>query len=165
MKKPSEKSSRSGSVLNLCAAIFFAFATIFPIAMCTAVPPTTRPRLPKVPTPCVTTSVSPCTTVTSSSPMPKASATICAKAVSWPCPCGDTPVITVTAPVGSTRSSALSHVPRRSSTEAPVDGPSPQISVKVATPRPTSSPAARRRSRSACAFVQSKRSSAFASAA
>ena len=60
----------------------FALTSTLSVAMRSAVPPTTRPRLPKVPTPWVTRSVSPCTTVTSSIPTPKASATIWAKAVS-----------------------------------------------------------------------------------
>ena len=77
-----------------------AFTRTLSVAMRSAVPPTTRPRLPKVPTPWVTWSVSPCTTVTSPMPMPKASATSCAKAVSWPWPWGETPVITVTLPGG-----------------------------------------------------------------
>ena len=47
-------------------------------------------------------SVSPWSTVTSSIGTPSCSAAICAHAVSCPCPCGEVPLRTVTAPSGST---------------------------------------------------------------
>ena len=55
--------------------------------------------------------VSPWSTSTSSMSQPSWSATICAQAVSWLCPCGDVPVITWTEPVGQDRIVACSHPP------------------------------------------------------
>ena len=55
--------------------------------------------------------VSPCSTSTSSNGTPSRSATICDHTVSWPCPCGEVPVITSTLPVGSMRIDAVSQPP------------------------------------------------------
>ena len=55
---------------------------------------------------------------------PSSSATICAKVVSSPWPCGDAPVITVTLPVGSIFTVALSQPPAGMA----ADGPMAQIS-------------------------------------
>ena len=77
-----------------------------------------------VPIPAGVRAVSPWTTTTASMETPRRSATIWAKVVSWPWPCGEMPVVTVTVPLGSTRTVALSK------------GPKPQISVKVTMPTP-----------------------------
>src|SRR5690242_352279 len=103
---------------------FFSFSLSVCSAQNSALPPTAVPRLPNVPMPYCTTAVSPCTTSTSSIPQPSSSATICAKVVSSPCPCGDAPVITVTLPVGSLLTVALSQPPAGSA----ADGPIAQIS-------------------------------------
>src|SRR5437763_112405 len=58
--------------------------------------------------PYCTMAVSPCSTMMSSIGTPSSSAAICAKVVSSPCPCGDAPVMTVTLPVGSIFTVALS---------------------------------------------------------
>ena len=68
-------------------------------ARCTAEPPSAMLRLPLVPPPCCTRSVSPCTTVICSIGMLSASETICANPVASPWPCGDVPVTTVARPV------------------------------------------------------------------
>jgi len=68
--------------------------------------------------------VSPWTTCTSSMPTPNSSAAIWAKVVSSPWPCGEAPVITVTAPDGSILTVALSHPPAG----VAGDGPKAQIS-------------------------------------
>ena len=75
---------------------------------------------------------------------PMRSATICAKVVSCPCPCGDTPVITVTFPEISMRTQPHSQPPAGIA----FDGPMAQISTYVDTPRPDSLPAARASARS-----------------
>ena len=55
--------------------------------------------------------------------MPRRSATIWAKPVSWPWPCGEAPVKTVTTPVGWTRTSADSYRPSLQAEAARPDGP------------------------------------------
>ena len=55
--------------------------------------------------------VSPCSTSTSSGSTPSPSATICDQLVSWPCPCGDVPVFTMTPPPGVHSIVAPSHPP------------------------------------------------------
>src|SRR5262249_56608621 len=92
----------------------------FSVAQASAAPPTAMPRLPKVPMPYCTTEVSPWTTNTSSIETPSMSATIWANDVSSPWPCGEMPVSTVTLPVGSTRTVALSHPPDGSAIEGPI---------------------------------------------
>ena len=80
--------------------------------MTSAEPPVTRPRLPIVPWPIGVLPVSPWRTAILSKSTPRRSATICEKVVSCPCPWGEMPVITVTAPEGSTRTDALSYGPK-----------------------------------------------------
>ena len=82
------------------------------------------PRLPKVPMPYCTMAVSPWSTMTSSMPTPSSSAAIWAKVVSSPCPWGEAPVMTVTLPVGSILTVALSQPPAG----VAGDGPKAQIS-------------------------------------
>jgi hypothetical protein len=48
------------------------------------------------------------TTVTVSASTPRVFATSCAKAVSWPWPCGEAPVLAVTRPRASTATSPYS---------------------------------------------------------
>ena len=61
-------------------------------------PPACSDRDPHVPAPRGTRPLSECTTSIVSIATPITEDTICANAVSWPCPCGDVPVSTVTAP-------------------------------------------------------------------
>ena len=63
--------------------------------------------------------VSQCSTTMSSYGTPSSSATIWAKVVSWPCPCGSEPVVTTTLPVRWTRRSRFPRV-RRPSLRRPV---------------------------------------------
>jgi hypothetical protein len=55
-----------------------------------------------VPSPRGTSAVSECTTVTTSGATPRAPATSWVKAVSWPWPWREVPVLTVTRPSGAT---------------------------------------------------------------
>ena len=80
-----------------------------------------------------------------SSGTPNWSASICAKVVSFPCPCGDAPVVALIRPSRSIVTCECSHPPVGSDE----DGPMPQTSTYIASPRPTSRPWARAASRSA----------------
>ena len=82
-------------------------------------------RLEKVPTPATPIAVSPICTCTLSMGTPSSSARIWAKLVSWPWPCEGAPLIRVSVPSGSARTTALSH------TGAPKarDGPTPVSST------------------------------------
>ena len=65
----------------------------------------------------------------SSGVTPSPSATICAHAVSWPCPWGDVPVFTITSPEGKHSIVAPSHPPAAyRSAPRMFDGASPHIS-------------------------------------
>ena len=123
----------SGSASIRCAASRVALSLTFTRLIISAAPPTAVFRLPKVPTPVATTLVSPWRTTMSSIGTPNSSAASCAKLVSWPCPCGDEPVSTVTLPLASTRTVPLSQPAAGSAAE----GPMPHISVYVETPIPT----------------------------
>ena len=74
-------------------------------APATALPPTWSERDPMVPSPRGTAKVSEWTTPTWSAPTPRVAATSWAKAVSWPWPWGETPVLAVIRPSGSTTTS------------------------------------------------------------
>ncbi len=136
---PPSKETRDASAWSMWHAILCAFSFSFCTAINTAVPPTAVARLPNVPMPYWTTPVSPWITVTSLILTPNSSATICANEVSCPCPWGDAPVKTVTFPVGSIRTVALSQPPAGIA----CDGPSAQISTYVERPIPISRPSAR----------------------
>ena len=108
----------------------FAFSLILRVATASAAPPTAVVRLPYVPHPIGVLSVSPWTILTSSTPTPSSSATICANVVSSPWPCGDAPMNTFTLPLGWKRTIALSQSPPWNPTApATCDGPRPQIST------------------------------------
>ncbi len=102
--RPTSMSSTDASKLN--AAISLHFWASFSAACAHATPPIASEREPYVPRPIGPVAVSPWMTSTTAGSVPKRSATICAKPVSCPCPCGDAPVKTVTVPVGCTRTSA-----------------------------------------------------------
>src|SRR5437870_5006396 len=103
--------------------------------------PTAMERLPNVPTPAATMAVAPWRTATSSIATPRRSATIWAKAVSSPWPCGLVPVSTVILPDVSTRTVALS----QPGMGVVLDGPTPAVSMKVETPIPRWRPSSRAR--------------------
>src|SRR5262249_42135460 len=103
-------------------------------------------RLPYVPYPNGVPSVSPSSTVTSSTGTPSSDATTCATVVSWPCPCDCEPVVTTTFPVRWTRTFALSQSPApQPSPIVPThaDGATPHISTYVEKPIPRWRPSAR----------------------
>ena len=89
-----------------------AFSCNFVTAIISALPPVTVPRLPIVPCPIGVLLVSPWRTAILLKSAPSSSATIWAKVVSCPCPCGEMPVITVTVPLGSTRTLLDSYGPK-----------------------------------------------------
>ena len=115
------------------AANFVILVLTFAPAACSAAPPTVCERLPKVPMPCFTTAVSPWWTVTWSNGTPNWSASICAKVVSLPCPCGETPVVALIRPSRSTVTCECSQPPGGKLEE----GPRPQLSTYIESPRPT----------------------------
>ncbi len=125
-----------------------------------AAPPTACDRLPNVPMPCLATAVSPWWMVMCSIGTPNWSASICAKVVSLPWPCGDAPVVALIRPSRSTVTCACSQPPvgRRK------EGPSPQTSTYIASPMPTTRPSARAASRSRFSCAQSATFSAWSSA-
>ena len=88
-----------------------ALAITFSAALTTAMPPTLSERDPYVSRPFGEIWVSPCRISTSSNGTPSWSATIWLNPVSWPCPCGEMPVITSTLPVASIRMPAASQPP------------------------------------------------------
>ena len=101
--RPSSGSERSASsTSSRCDASVRAFATTACVCSTTAEPPTCSDREPHVPAPRGTTALSEWTTRTASNGTPRTAEAICAIAVSWPCPCGDTPVSTVTVPSACT---------------------------------------------------------------
>ena len=101
----------------MAAATWLAFSRSLMPAFISADPPTAMARLPKVPIPWCTRSVSPWMTCTSSTATPTWSATIWANEVSVPWPWGEMPVSTVTLPLSSTRTVADSQPPQGSSAE------------------------------------------------
>ena len=111
-------------------------------AIAAAAPDTGVDRLPYVPSPNGVWSVSPFTTWMSAGGMPISSATICANVVSWPCPWLMQDSRTTALPVGCTRSSHASAMPRPRMSMS-LRGPAPTASVKNATPMPISSPRSR----------------------
>ena len=128
----------------------FAFSLILRVATASAAPLTAVVRLPYVPHPIGVVSVSPWMTLTSLTATPSSSATICAKVVSSPWPCGDEPMKTCALPLGWKRTIALSHNPPWNPTApATCEGPSPQISTYIETPMPRYRPFLRA---SACSF-------------
>ena len=136
----------AASASRLWATISRIFAEIFSAAWATATPPIDSEREPYVPRPIGPVAVSPWTTSTTLGSAPRRSATICAKPVSWPWPCGEAPVNTVTEPVGCTRTSADSYRPMpRPKPLGPTarDGARPQISVYVEKPMPRRTPCSR----------------------
>ena len=99
----------------------------------------------KVPVPNGTASVSPSTTSTSSGASPSTSAATWARLVAWPCPVLIVPEKTVALPSAWTTTRALSWPARRKPTEPiPIEGPTPELSEKVATPIPRKRPSARK---------------------
>ena len=110
--------------------------------MAVAAPLTGVDREPYVPRPNGVRSVSPWTTSMSSGGMPSSSATIWANVVSWPWPCVCTLRPSIALPVGWTRSSAASAMPRPRMSMC-LRGPAPTASVKNTTPMPMSSPRSR----------------------
>ena len=72
------------------------------MALIIALPPTCSVREPIVPMPRGTLRVSECSMRTSSIGTPSVHDTSCAHVVSWPWPCGEVPVLTVTMPSSST---------------------------------------------------------------
>ena len=89
---PSASSMSSGAASSSAAQIFLAFSCTFSAARPTDSPPTASEREPYVPQPNGPWFVSPCSTSTFSGSIPSRSATICAKPVSWPWPCGEMPL-------------------------------------------------------------------------
>ena len=85
------------------------------VALIIALPPTCSVREPIVPMPRGTLRVSEWTTLTSAIGTPSVHDTSCAHVVSWPWPCGEVPVFTVTVPSSAT------------------------VQVPTSTPRPVSS--------------------------
>ena len=89
------------------------------------------------------------------------SASICAKVVSFPCPCGEAPVVALIRPSRSMVTCECSQPPVGSDDE----GPMPHTSTYIASPRPTSRPSFLAASRSATSAFQFEafkaRSSAF----
>src|SRR5215475_14852253 len=127
---PSLNTMSPSAASSMCAATFFALASILSSALTIADIPTAPEREPYVPMPNCTLSVSPCTTETFSNGMPRRSETSCAKVVSCPCPCAWLPVSTSTEPVGLTRTSADSHKPTPAPSEpTTADGATPQASI------------------------------------
>ncbi len=101
--RPSSGSVRSASsTSNRCEASVRAFAATAWLCSATAEPPTCRDLEPHVPAPRGTTALSEWTTRTLSNGTPRIADAICAIAVSCPCPCGETPVSTVTVPSACT---------------------------------------------------------------
>ena len=109
----------------MCAASVVAFATILSMHMTMAVPPSAVRAAAVRVAAVMRDAVSPCSTTTSSMGTPSRSAAICAKLVSWPCPCGVAPVITVTLPEISMRTQPHSQPPAAIA----FDGPIAQIST------------------------------------
>ena len=157
---PFSKTRSLSCASSRAAANFAILAFTFPPASCSAAPPTACERLPKVPMPCLTTAVSPWWIVTWSSGTPNWSASICAKVVSLPCPCGDAPVVALIRPSRSTVTCECSQPPGG----RVEDGPMPQISTYIDKPRPTSRPSARAAARSALSRSQPATVSAWSSA-
>src|SRR5207253_8662216 len=83
-------------------AIWIACFLISSAEVASALPPTTRLRLPPVPPPVGVSCVSPCRRRTDSNGTPSVSATTWAKLVSCPWPCDDEPVRAVIPPLEST---------------------------------------------------------------
>jgi hypothetical protein len=74
--------------------------------------------------------VSPCRTSTSSGCTPSSSAAIWDHVVSWPWPCGEVPMVSVTLPLGWHRTCAASQPPAAyRSAPRMFDGASPDISM------------------------------------
>ena len=121
----------SSATSSIRAAICRARSRTASAAACTALPATTVDREAQEPMPNGMRAVSPLTTRTTSGLMPRASAAICAIAVSMPCPNEVPPENTLTVPVPPTMTSAVSC------------GPSPLFSRNRARPRPRSRPSAR----------------------
>jgi hypothetical protein len=92
IQRPSRSSMSSTAASSLCATSALAFSTTLAVALATASPPTASERDPYVPSPCGPVAVSPWRISTCSGSMPSRSATIWAKPVSWPWPCGEVPV-------------------------------------------------------------------------
>ena len=141
---PFSKTRSLSCASSRAAANLAILAFTFVPASCSAAPPTACERLPNVPMPCFTTAVSPWWIVTCSSGTPNWSASICAKVVSLPCPCGETPVVALIRPSRSTVTCACSQPPGGNEE----DGPRPQLSTYIDNPSPTSLPSARAASRS-----------------
>ena len=122
----------SGAASSRWAAILRALSATLFAARAADSPPTASERDPYVPMPNGPFSVSPWMICTWSGEEPIRSATICAKPVSWPCPCGEAPVYTVAVPDGCTRTIADSQKPAWMPTPlGPTarDGARPQIST------------------------------------
>src|SRR5215470_9258098 len=127
---PSLNTMSPSAASNMCAATFFALASILSSALTIADIPTAPEREPYVPMPNCTLSVSPCTIDTFSIGVPSRSATSWANVVSWPWPWLCDPVSTSTEPVGLTRTSADSHRPTPAPSEpTALDGAMPQASI------------------------------------
>src|SRR5207245_1300703 len=74
---PPSTTTSSGEASRRCAPIWITFSRTFSAALCTAMPPTARLRLPNVPTPMPGDSkVSPCRTSMSFGLMPSSSAAV-----------------------------------------------------------------------------------------
>ena len=89
---PSLSSMSSGAASSLCATIARTLSTTLSDALAIASPPTASEREPYVSRPHGPWDVSPCMTSTACGSTPSLSATIWAKLVSSPWPCGDVPV-------------------------------------------------------------------------
>ena len=98
-------------------------------------------------------SVSPCTTSTSSTPMPSSCATSWANVVSWPWPCDMHDTASTADPLGCTRSCAPSAMPSPAMSIS-ARGPAPTASVKKLIPMPRSGPSPVAR-RAACSLRSS----------
>src|SRR5207245_697586 len=140
-KRPPSKTMSSAPASRSAAAIRRALSSTLSTDATRAGAPTAMERLPNVPTPAATMAVSPWRTATSSIATPRRSATIWAKAVSSPWPCGLVPVSTVILPDVSTRTVALS----QPGMGVVLDGPTPAVSMKVEKPIPRWRPASRAR--------------------
>jgi hypothetical protein len=133
---PSCTSRSSSATSSIRAATCRARSRTASAAACTALPATTVVREAQDPMPNGIRAVSPFTTRTTSGLTPRASAAICAIAVSMPCPNEVPPENTLTAPVPPTVTTAVSC------------GPSPLFSRNRARPRPRSRPSSRPRATS-----------------
>jgi hypothetical protein len=113
---PGNTATSSAGASSRWAVSALALPSTSVAASATALPPIWSERDAMVPSPRGSAAVSEWTTLTWSGSTPRVAATSRAKAVSWPWPWGDTPVLAVTRPSGSPTTSPYSDPPPVTST-------------------------------------------------